>query len=35
MPYSKRVKFVMGVENIMSLAIVAMIVARAVNIAPG
>ncbi len=35
MPYSKRVKLVMAVENIMSLAVVAMIVARAVNIARG
>jgi uncharacterized membrane protein len=35
MPYSKRVKFVMGVESTMSLAIIAMIVARAINIARG
>lgn len=35
MPYSKRVKLVMGVENVMSLAIIAMIVARAINIARG
>jgi hypothetical protein len=35
MPYSKRVKLVMGVESTMSLAIVAMIVARAINIARG
>jgi uncharacterized membrane protein len=35
MPYTKRVKLVMGVENIMSLAIIAMIVARAINIAQG
>lgn len=35
MPYSKRVKLVMGIENIMSLAIIAMIVARAINIAHG
>ena len=35
MPYSKRVKFVMGVESTMSLAIVAMIVARAINVARG
>ena len=33
MPYSKRVKLVMGVESTMSLAIIAMIVARAINIA--
>ena len=35
MPYSKRVKLVMGVESTISLAIVAMIVARAINIARG
>jgi hypothetical protein len=35
MPYSKRVKLVMGVESTMSLAVVAMIVARAINIASG
>ncbi len=35
MPYSKRVKLVMGVESTMSLAIIAMIVARAINIAHG
>ena len=35
MPYSKRVKLVMGVESTISLAIVAMIVARAINIAHG
>ena len=35
MPYSKRVKLVMGAESTMSLAIVAMIVARAINIARG
>ena len=35
MPYSKRVKLVMGVESTMSLAIVAMIVARAINVARG
>ncbi len=35
MPYSKRVKFVMGIESTMSLAVVAMIVARAINIAHG
>jgi uncharacterized membrane protein len=35
MPYSKRVKLVMGVESTMSLAIVALIVARAINIAHG
>jgi hypothetical protein len=33
MPYSKRVKLVMGIESTMSLAIIAMIVARAINIA--
>ena len=35
MPYSKRVKLVMGVESTMSLAIIAMIIARAINIARG
>jgi uncharacterized membrane protein len=35
MPYSKRVKLVMGIESTMSFAIVAMIVARAINIARG
>jgi hypothetical protein len=35
MPYSKRVKLIMGVESTMSLAIVAMIVARAINVARG
>jgi len=35
MPYSKRVKLVMGIESTMSLAIIAMIVARAINIAQG
>jgi uncharacterized membrane protein len=35
MPYSKRVKLVMGVESTMSLAIIAMIVARAINVARG
>jgi uncharacterized membrane protein len=35
MPYSKRVKLVMGVESTMSLAIVVMIVARAINVARG
>ncbi len=35
MPYTKRVKLVMGVENTMSLAIIAMIVARAISIAHG
>lgn len=35
MPYSKRAKLVMGVENTLSLAIAAMLVARAVNIARG
>jgi hypothetical protein len=35
MPYTKRVKLVMGIESTMSLAIIAMIVARAINIAQG
>lgn len=35
MPYSKRVKLIMGVESTMSLAVIAMIVARAINIAHG
>ena len=35
MPYSKRIKLIMGVESTMSLAIIAMIVARAINIARG
>jgi uncharacterized membrane protein len=35
MPYSRRVKLVMGIESTMSLTIVAMIVARAINIARG
>jgi len=35
MPYSKRVKLVMGIESTISFAIVAMIVARAINIARG
>jgi hypothetical protein len=35
MPYSKRVKLVMGVESLLSFATLALIVARAVNIAHG
>jgi len=35
MPYSRRVKLIMGIESTMSLAVVAMIVARAINIARG
>jgi hypothetical protein len=35
MPYTKRAKFVMGVENLLSFATLAVIVARAVNIAHG
>lgn len=35
MPYSKRAKLVMGVENTISLVIAAMLVARAINIARG
>ena len=35
MPYSKRAKLVMGVESVLSFAILAVIVARAVNIARG
>ena len=35
MPYSKLVKLVMGIESTMSLAAIAMIVARAINIARG
>ena len=35
MPYSKRAKLVMGVENTLSLAVAAMLVARAINIARG
>jgi uncharacterized membrane protein len=35
MPYSRWAKLVMGVEAIMSLAIIAMLVARAINIAKG
>ena len=33
MPYTKRAKFAMGVENLLSFATLAVIVARAVNIA--
>ena len=35
MPYSKRAKFAMAVENVLSLATLAVVVARAVNIARG
>jgi uncharacterized membrane protein len=35
MPYTKRVKLVMGVESTLSFAIAAMIVARAINVAGG
>ncbi|MCL4368821.1 MAG: hypothetical protein M1337_06615, partial [Actinobacteria bacterium] len=35
MPYSKPAKLAMGVESILSLAIVAMLVARAINVARG
>jgi uncharacterized membrane protein len=35
MPYSKRSKLVMGVESTISLVIIAMLVARAINIAKG
>lgn len=35
MPYSKRAKLVMGVENTISLVIAAMLVARAIGIARG
>lgn len=35
MPYTRRVKFVMGVESTMSFAIFAMLIARAVNVARG
>jgi hypothetical protein len=35
MPYSKRAKLVMGVESLLSFAILAVLVARAVNIARG
>jgi uncharacterized membrane protein len=35
MPYSKMAKVLMGVESTMSIAIFAMVVARAVNIAKG
>jgi hypothetical protein len=35
MPYSRWAKLVMGVEAVMSLAIIAMLVARAINIAGG
>jgi hypothetical protein len=35
MPYSRRAKLVMGVESLLSFAILAVLVARAVNIAHG
>ena len=35
MPYSKRAKLVMGVESVLAIAILAVLVARAVNIARG
>jgi len=35
MPYSKRVKLVMGVESTISFAVAVMIVARAINVARG
>jgi len=35
LPYTKRVKLVMGVESTLSFAIAAMIVARAINVAGG
>jgi hypothetical protein len=35
MPYSKRAKLVMGIESLLSFAILAVLVARAVNIAHG
>jgi len=35
MPYSKRAKFVMGIESTLSLVIAAMLVARAINVARG
>jgi uncharacterized membrane protein len=35
MPYTRRAKFVMGSESTISIVIVAMIVARAINIARG
>ena len=35
MPYSKRLKLLMGVESTLSFAIAAMIVARAINVAGG
>ena len=35
MPYSKWAKLVMGVESLLSFAILAVLVARAVNIAHG
>ncbi len=35
MPYTKRAKFAMGVQSLLSFAIAAIVVARAVNIAKG
>jgi hypothetical protein len=35
MPYSRRAKFVMGCESTISLVIIALLVARAINIAKG
>ena len=35
MPYTKRAKLAMGVQSVLSIAIVAVVVARAVNIARG
>ena len=35
MPYTKRAKLAMGVQSVLSLAIAAIVVARAVNIAKG
>ena len=35
MPYTERAKLAMGVQSVLSLAIAAIVVARAVNIAKG
>ena len=35
MPYSKKAKLVMGGENLLSLVITVMLVARAINVARG
>ncbi len=35
MPYTRRAKFAMGVEHLLSFATLAVVVARAVNIAHG